>query len=340
MNHSYRLSILVMLAISLLPGQEHRTTKTGTTVAQFLKIGVHARILGMGEASVAHVSDIAAIHWNPAGLSRYDVQEVVFSQSTWLADTDLLHFAGTLSLGSAGVLGLQITNLDYGDMKVTTEREEQGTGEFFTAQDLSLGLVYARNLTDVFSLGGQLKLVSQRIWNMNDFTVAVDMGALFITPFQGLLLGMSISNFGGKMRLSGRDTRFFSDPDPILEGNNDQIPANYEVSSWAIPLIFRVGLAGALVQTNQLQLSWALDALHPSDNSEYLDVGVELTVAKRLFLRGGMRTLFAVDQVGGLSLGAGLQHAFSPDQGLKIDYAWIDYNELLPVSMLSLTIRY
>jgi len=340
MRYFCYLAILLTLGFSSLPAQERRTTKTGTTAAQFLKIGVHARIMGMGEASVAHASDISAIHWNPAGLSRYNVQEVVFSQSKWLADTDLFHFAGSLSFGSAGVLGFQITSLDYGEMAVTTEAKEMGTGEHFTAQDLSLGLAYARNMTNAFSLGGQLKLVSQRIWNMNAFTVALDMGALFITPFRDIRLGMSISNFGGKMRLSGRDTRFFSDPDPILEGNNDQIPANYEVSQWAIPLTFRVGLAGELIQTSSLRLSWAMDALHPSDNSEYLDVGSELTVYNRFFLRSGMRTLFAVDQVGGLSLGAGLLHAFSPTFKLKLDYAWVDYSELLPISMFSLTIRY
>ncbi len=341
MRYSCCLALFLTLGFSILPAQEGRTTKTGTTAAQFLKIGVHARIMGMGEASVAHASDISAIHWNPAGLSRYNVQEAVFSQCTWLAETDFFHFASSLNFGSAGVLGIQITNLDYGDMPVTTPRMEMGTGEFFTAQDLSLGLAYSRNLTNSFSLGGQLKLVSQRIWNMNAFTLAVDMGALFITPFRDIRLGMAISNFGGKMKLSGRDTRFFSDPDPVLEGNNDQIPANYEVNPWAIPLTFRVGLAGELIQTSNLRLTWAVDALHPSDNSEYLDLGAELAISNRIFLRGGMRALFAEDQTGGLSLGAGLQHAFSPTLKLKLDYAWVDYGEqLLPISMFSLTIRY
>ncbi|MFC1484023.1 PorV/PorQ family protein [Candidatus Neomarinimicrobiota bacterium] len=340
MKHIAYVALAFILSASGLAGQERTTTKTGTTAAQFLKIGVHARVMGMGEASVAHVSDISSVQWNPAGLSRHNVQEAVFTNTTWLAETDLLHFAGSLSFGAAGVLAFQITSLDYGDMPVTTEREENGTGEFFTAQDLSIGVAYARNLTNTFSLGAQFKLISQRIWNMNASTMAVDMGALFLTPLQGVRLGMSISNFGGKMKLAGRDTRFYSDPEPLLEGNNDQIPANFELSSWAIPLTFRVGLAGELIQTNVLRLSWAMDALHPSDNSEYVDVGTELALAERLFLRGGMRTLFAADQVGGLSLGVGLHQPFTPTFKIKVDYAWVDYAELLPVSMLSVTIQY
>lgn len=339
MKYLPQLAITILLSAVVLIGQE-RTTKTGTTAAQFLKVGVHARVMGMGEASVAHVSDLSAIQWNPAGLSRYDVQEVVFSNSNWLAETDLLHFAGSLSFGSAGVVAIQITSLDYGDMPVTTATEEDGTGEFFTAQDLCIGASYARNLTNTFSLGTQVKFISQRIWNMSAFTMAIDMGALFLTPLEGVRLGMSINNFGSKMKLAGRDTRFYTDPEPLLEGNNDQIPANYELSSWAIPLIFRVGLAGEVIHTNIIRLSWAVDALHPSDNSEYLDVGSELALADRLFLRGGMRTLFAVDQVGGLSLGVGFRQAFTPSFKIKVDYAWVDYAELLPVSMFSVTIQY
>ncbi len=340
MRPSSVMLLLLMVGTGLLPAQARRTTKTGTTAAQFLKIGVHARVLGMGEASVAHAPDISAIQWNPAGLARHNVQEVVFSQMPWFADTDLLHFAAALNLGNAGVLGVQATVLDYGEEDVTTERAEMGTGERYSAQDLTLGLAYARNLTTNFSLGGQFKLVSQRIWNMRASTTAIDLGALFITPFRGIRFGMAITNFGGKLQLQGRDTRFFYDPYELMEGNNDQIPANYELGYWAIPLTFRVGLAGELISSQQLRLSLAVDALHPSDNAEYINVGTELGLMNRIFLRAGFRTLYVVDQVGGLSLGAGLDHAFSPNLRVKIDYAWMDYGILLTHSMLSLTVVY
>ena len=46
------------------------TAKVGTTAAQFLKIGVGARALGMGGAQVGVTGDICSIYWNPAALSR------------------------------------------------------------------------------------------------------------------------------------------------------------------------------------------------------------------------------------------------------------------------------
>ncbi|MCH8327295.1 MAG: PorV/PorQ family protein [Candidatus Marinimicrobia bacterium] len=332
-------ALLLLTLISATTAQIN--TKTGTSTAQFLKIGVHARSLGMGDASAGSVSDIASIYSNPAGLSRYGVQEVVFSQMDWFAGIKLLHFAGGINLQNAGVVAVQITTLDYGEEAVRTIDKQEGTGEFYSAMDLSIGLAYARNLTNSFSFGAQFKYLNSRIWHMSANAVAVDVGALFFTPFKGVRLGMAITNFGTKMKLEGRNIRFLTDPDETMAGNNSQIPAVYELSRWPLPLTFRVGLSGEAIQTDRIRLSWSVDALHPSDNSEYIDIGTELALGNRLFLRGGLHNLFMVDEKQGrIALGAGLYHAFSPSLRVKVDYAWVDYALLLPVSMLSFTVEY
>lgn len=318
-----------------------RTTKTGTTSAQFLKIGMYASTLGMGESGVANPIGLSAIHWNPAGLSRYHTQEAAFSQSNWLAGTQFLHASAAMDLDRAGVISAYVTNLDYGDMVVRTELKPEGTGEIFSASDISLGISYAINFTDRFSIGSTFKYISQQIWHMSASTVAFDIGSLFITPFKDIRLGMSITNFGGQMKLQGRDVRFFNDPDPELYGNNDQIPAMYELSDWPIPLTFRVGLSGELLQDEHpLRITWAFDALHPSDNSEYINLGTELAFFEKFFFRAGMRTLFAEDKEGGLTFGAGLKHAFSPSFKIKLDYAWVDFGVLEDINMLTLSILY
>ena len=48
---------------------EQTITKTGTTAAQFLKIGVDPRGTAMGNAYVAMNGDASSIFWNPAGLA-------------------------------------------------------------------------------------------------------------------------------------------------------------------------------------------------------------------------------------------------------------------------------
>ena len=337
MKKYFKIIIIICLltSISLMA-----TTKSGTTVARFLKIGINARTMGMGESGVANSTGLSSLQYNPACLSRFNVQEITFSQSNWLVDTDIMNFSASMNFNQFGIVGIHITHLDYGDEKVRTINEPTGNGEYWDAQDLNIGISYAKNLTDRFSIGGQVKYISQQIWHMNSSTTALDLGALLMTPFKNIRLGMSITNFGGKMMLKGRDIRFYNDPDETIYGNNDQIPAMYELNKWPIPLTFRVGLAGELIDYRGVKWTLSVDALHPSDNSEYLDVGTELGLYRKLYLRAGVRTLFAEDQEGGLTMGLGIQQAFTPTLKIKVDYAWIDYGVFNYVNMLSVSITY
>ncbi len=294
----------------------------------------------MGEATVADVSGLEALQYNTAGLAFHRTQELMFTQSDWIAETNYFYAAGSMSLGQFGVISLNAAHLDYGDMSVRTELRPEGTGEFFSAQDLKIGLAYANQLTDRFSMGTQVKFIRQEIWHMSAQTMAIDMGALFVLPLKDIRLGMNISNFGGKMSLNGRDVRFFDDPEETMYGNNDQIPANYELSRWPIPIIFRIGLSGELFAVKNAALRLNLDALHPSDNMEYVNIGTELKLLNTLFLRGGYRQLFLEDAEGGLSLGAGLWYAFSPSFKIRADYAWSDYGRLSAVNMFTFSIIY
>jgi hypothetical protein len=333
-------NIIILFILVCIVSQADATTKSGTHAAQFLKIGSQARTMGMGEATVAFPEGLSALQWNPAGLARYETQTASFSQSNWLVGTQFFNAAGAMSLGRMGTVGVQLTLLDYGEMPVRTEEKPQGTGEYFVAQNFNLGIAYAYNLTDRFSIGGQVKYIQETIWHMKASTAAIDIGALFTTPFKNIRLGMSIVNFGGKMQLAGRDVRFVTDPAEDMAGNNDQIPAHYELDTWAIPLTFRVGLSGEIIDKGYLKWTWALDALHPSDNTEYINIGTELALWKTLYLRTGFRTLFIDERTGGLTAGIGMKYYFGPDYGIQFDYAFVDYGNLGFINMVTIAINY
>ena len=44
--------------------------RAGISAFQFLKIGVGARGVAMGESFVASANDVSALYWNPAGLAQ------------------------------------------------------------------------------------------------------------------------------------------------------------------------------------------------------------------------------------------------------------------------------
>ncbi|RLD16621.1 hypothetical protein DRI50_01385 [candidate division KSB1 bacterium] len=315
-------------------------SKVGTTVAQFLKIGPSARAIGMGGAFTASSDDIALIHWNPAGLARLSSSAAMFTHTQWIAETKYDYAAVALKLYSIGTMGLMVSSFTSGDMAVRTVDMPDGTGEMFNTADLMIGLSFARNLTNKFSIGGNVKFIHQRLWHMTASTVALDIGTLFTTPFYGIRLGASMSNFGPKMRLDGRDTKFANDPDPREEGNVEFVNAQYEMLYYSIPLNFQIGLAKDFDLGYKNKLTVAADAIHPNDNYEAINAGIEYSFNNMLFLRAGYKSLFQKDSEEGFTLGAGLNYRLMSTVVLKIDYAYADFGVLENVQRFSLGLRF
>jgi hypothetical protein len=225
-------------------------------------------------------------------------------------------------------------------MKVRTIDEPEGTGERFSVSDLAFGVAFARNLTDRFSIGFNAKYIRQNIWNMSATGFAIDIGTLFITQFSGLKIGMSISNFGGKMQMLGKGTFVNYDLAPTQEGSNDRIPANLMTDKFPLPLIFRVGLALDVLKSGSNHLTLAVDAAHPNDNTEYVNLGLEYAINNWFFLRTGYKNLFMLDSEEGLTLGAGLKHRISRSVKLIIDYSYQDFGRLINAQRFSLALEF
>ena len=220
-------------------------------------------------------------------------------------------------------------------MEKTTVDYPNGTGETFDAGNYSFGFTYARNLTDRFSLGGTVKIVSEKIYNCSATGVAFDIGTLFTTRFHGLQMGMNISNYGTKMQMQGRDLLTQVDIDPKRSGNNETINTTLKTEKYDLPLFFRLGFSyDALQGFASSNLILAIDALHPSDDVEYVNVGCEYSFHKIVFLRSGYKSLFARESEEGLSLGGGIQLPLLKNV-VKIDYAYRDFGRLGDVQMFT-----
>jgi hypothetical protein len=226
-------ALLVVVMVVALPATGQ--TKVGTTAGQFLGISVGPRAMAMGGAYVASNEDVTSIYWNPGAFQQAGKSQLVFSNTDWLVGTKFRWVGLMLSLGTENAIGLSLTQLDYGEEEVTTVALPEGTGERWSAQDLSIGLSYCRRLTDRFSVGGTVKYVDQRIWNESATTFAFDIGLLFVTGFHDMRLGVSMSNFGGEMKMDGRDLLQRVDIDPLNSGSNKALVGSLKTDSWAIP---------------------------------------------------------------------------------------------------------
>ena len=335
MKKKMQISIFLM-TLFLVTLSGNSVTKVGTAAANFLKIGVGARAIAMGGAYVSLADEASAMFWNPAGIALIKGGEAFFNHSEWIADINFDYAGVVFSIPQVGTFGLNATFLSMADMERTTELYPEGTGQLFSAGSNALGISFARSLTDRFSIGFNVKYINEHILNSSATGYAIDIGTLFITQFKGMRIGANISNFGTKMQMSGRDLLVQHDVDPQREGNNDRINADWKTDKFDLPLNLRVGISLDLLQNvdnNQLWLS--VDAVHPNDNVESLNIGGEYVLYNVLALRAGYASIRSEETEKGLTLGAGLNYKFIGNVSVKIDYAYESFgrfNNLQKVS--------
>jgi opacity protein-like surface antigen len=302
-------------------------SKKGTTAGSFLSISQGARASSMGSAFVAVADDWSSLYWNPAGIASLP-NGVMFDHTIWFADVGYNFIAGSISLGNIGNLGMSLTSSSVGDMRVTTVTQPEGTGEVFNVSQVAFSVAYAIRLTDNFAIGFNPKFIYERIWKMSASAMALDVGVKYNTPFEGIVLGMAISNFGEKMHMTGQNAIVLYDADPSNSGNNGRIPAEVSTSEWALPLNFRVGLAYRPVLGEMHTLTVAVDAMHPSDDYESVNVGGEYTFDDFLSFRGGYKSLFLRDSEESFTLGVGFKQRLMGNIVLSADYCYSNFGRL------------
>lgn len=317
-------------------------SKVGTSVAQFLKIGVGARAAGIGESYAAIANDVSALYWNPAGISNLNSVSVGISHSQWIAD--IYHnFAGiTVPLSESDVLGVSAISLSTDEQEVTTVEQPNGTGVYYSVSDIAIGLSYARRLTDRFSVGLTAKYIQQNAYNVSANTLALDVGTYLRTGFHNLVIAMCVSNFGGNMQLEGRDLIILADINKQVSGEYNP-DARLKTEAYPLPLNFRIGVAmdivggsDPIIPADDHRFIMSVDGNHPNDNNERVNIGGEYSWNDSFFARLGYKINYDVEK---WTFGAGVKIDVG-GQKVGFDYALVDYNALGKVSRFSVELRF
>jgi opacity protein-like surface antigen len=260
--------------------------------------------------------------------------EALFSYQPWLVDINTSMAGVGLVFPRIGTFAVGLIQVNYGDMDVTTLEAQKGTGEKFGANDMAFNLSFARRLANWFAFGASAKYISTKIWHNSASAMAVDLGVVVNTQFfsftgrrqDGLNIGMSISNYGTRMKFDGIDLIYPIDIDPYEAGNYRDVPGQFRLQEWELPLIFRIGVSIVPVALEQHRLILAVDALHPNNNMESINIGAQykLTIPTTgdFFLRAGYKALFMEDSEYGLSLGGGISMRLMHNMGVKFEYAF------------------
>lgn len=217
--------IVFLLFFFLVQPSYTFAAEEGAHAAEFLSHGVGARALAMGSAFVAIADDVTASYWNPAGLAK--VKKNGFStmySDTFRGGEGSFFSQGLVSynfvnyihqIEGIGSLGISWIRQGIDDIPRTTfidvdnngmlgdYQDTNGNGikdegehyidkptvaEYFSNSDNALIISYARQVHSLIAIGGNLKLLSQSIYENSGRGFGLDIGVI-LSPYDGFQIG-------------------------------------------------------------------------------------------------------------------------------------------------------
>lgn len=318
-----------LLTVNLLAQENTKLAQTGF---QFLGIVSDARGAAMAEAMTSIQTGSSALFFNPAGMADMSTfVDITGSTNKWIADITHTTFSGAIKPfdGRYGVIGLSAQIVDYGEFygTVVNKANPQGYDDtgIFKLTALAIGLGYAKQLTDQFSIGGQVKWVRQSLGETTipiniriDSTSATqerigdstrtsnklspfvfDLGTQFKTGIKSLVFGMSVRNFSKEVQ--------------------------YAEEGFQAPLVFTLGISmnvmdlmGELPFDQSFYVS--IDASHFRDHPEQIKIGLDYRILNMISIRGGYASS---NDENDFSFGLGVSQ-----YGFSFDYAYTPFGVL------------
>jgi hypothetical protein len=322
-------SLFVMFLIGCLVssiGYSQEKQKLAQTGFQFLSVVSDARAAAMGEAMTSLETGSSALFFNPAGMaSMTNFFDVSVSTNQWIADINHYTFGLAVSPyeGEYGVIGFSVQYVNYGDFYGTrvnpaVPKGYDDTG-IFSLNSMAIGLGYAKQLNDQFSVGGQIKYVHQDLGEsyipLNIHTdstgvriadttttnsklspLAFDFGTQFKTGIKSLVFGMSIRNFSEEVK--------------------------YVEEGIQAPLVFTLGISMNVMDLLEnmpfeQSLYLSIDASHYRDHPEQVKFGLDYRLLNMFSIRSGY---VSNNDLNDFSFGIGVSKF-----GFAFDYAYTPF---------------
>lgn len=267
----------------------------------FLGITPDARAASMGEVGAATDPDVNSIYWNPGKLTQAtEDMGLGISYTPWLRnlgvpDMSISNLSGYKKLGNNQAFGLSILYFDLGSFEA---RDNTGLPNgTFLSSEYSLTGTYSRKLSDILSLGVNIKYINSNISGNSGAngskparTVASDVGLygkVNNNQDWNISYGIMISNISGKVSYGNDYSNFI--PTNLKLGtalskelsNGNKFSFGFDINKLMVPSGERTALEKVTA------LAGMFKSLGQSPESINLSLGTEYTVGNLLSIRGG-----------------------------------------------------
>jgi len=240
-NICLALSISLAFTAQVEAGNPDRQGEAGGVELLF---SVWARSSGVHTMNTSFVTGVESMRLNVAGLSRINKSEIIVAHTRLFEGTGMsINSLGIAQrLGNAGVLGISLSAVDFGDIPVTTEDTPEGTGATFSPSFFHLGIAYSKTFANKVSVGLLLRGVSESTADVKAFGFAIDAGVQYVTgPQDNFKFGISIRNVGSPMTFGGDGLNFRTD-NPNSQVSYD-LTISQRAAKFELPSVLNIGLS-------------------------------------------------------------------------------------------------
>jgi len=285
---SNKLSIILIFANLVCLAE---TGDNGGYAGSFLRMGLGARSLAMGNSGVADCQNGFAVYYNPAALPYLAGRHLSLTYYFLSLDRQL-HYAG-LALPIRPNAGVAIGWMHAGVTNIQGRDFSGRPDEIYETGENAIYLSFANAFSRWIAVGLNFKILTSSMVDIKGSGLGFDVGIMF-KPFERITLGVQLKDIGASYTWNTQE---------LFEEQGGTYTDNF-------PQILKIGLA-----YKQAELFTFAGDLEISDKNDYrAHFGGELLVSDLLYLRLGMDNINP-------TFGAGLAYGFIKNINTQIDYS-------------------
>ncbi len=323
-------------------GNKDRSGQAGATELLINPWAVSSGVFG---ANSATVKGIEAMKGNIAGLAYAEGTEIGVAYNVYLKGTDVsvYNLAFGQRFGNAGVLGVNIQAMNFGQITITDDNNPGGSGGTYSPSFFNAQVGFAKEFSHSIHAGVGVTFVSEQITNARASGAAFEAGVQYVTgEADNFHFGVTLRNVGTNMTYRGEGFAFDSEsPGTLGYSVRRQTPSErFEMPTYLnIATAYDFYLGGKSLKTEDEKgkrtdhrLTAMLGFTSNSFNNDYIMAGLEYSWKEMFMLRGGYRyekdvadEVLSTTFYRGYSAGASVMtHLGGKDKGprVAIDYAF------------------
>ncbi len=241
-NYLVAIFLIGVIIIPLQNANAGNKDRAGQAGAGELLINPWAGSSGWGGVNVANTQGLESIFNNVAGLAFTSKTELIFANTTWMkgADINLMSFGLSQRVGDAGVIGLSIMSMNFGEIDIRTVDQPAGGIGKFSPRYMNISLAYAKAFSNAIYGGINFKIITESIADANAQGMAIDAGIQYVTgDLENIKFGISLRNVGPKMGFEGDGYSLST----VIPGQNNQFTMTQRGMAFELPTQLNIGVA-------------------------------------------------------------------------------------------------